>query len=398
MTINNTKKICLYTCIMGSYDSLTEISKKEDNIDYICFTNNKNLFSNTWKVICLENEEKLNDHLLSRKIKILGHPYILDNYDISIYIDGSISMKKSIKTFMKKYVSFKEYNFIGFVHSKRDCIYDEAKACIALKKDIQSKIELQMKKYRKEGYPEHNGLIEATILFRKLNDPLVMKTMKMWFEQVSKYSKKDQLSFNYCINKTGLKWGKIPLEVFNNDYFKSNQHRKGQQLEYYNTKHKIIYFSDKDNNEIIVEEYYKYCDGVYIANFSIPKKSTKTIFIPILDNICYFEIVSIKKGEKNVNYEIISDYKIMNEKKIFTSFNPKLMIKDKGNITLKIRLEKVDILELIEETVEGQKQIRHLNEYATILKNEIEKVLNSKSWKFTKPLRFISSLINHKGK
>ena len=32
------KKICVYTCITGSYDDLQPV-EKEEGIDYICFTN-----------------------------------------------------------------------------------------------------------------------------------------------------------------------------------------------------------------------------------------------------------------------------------------------------------------------------------------------------------------------
>ena len=46
------EKICVYTCMTGNYDSIKEIPKKEAGIDYYCFTNNKNVKSNTWKVPC----------------------------------------------------------------------------------------------------------------------------------------------------------------------------------------------------------------------------------------------------------------------------------------------------------------------------------------------------------
>ena len=43
-------KIAVYTCITGNYDNLLEISEKSDKIDYICFTDNKNLKSASWKI------------------------------------------------------------------------------------------------------------------------------------------------------------------------------------------------------------------------------------------------------------------------------------------------------------------------------------------------------------
>ena len=75
-------KICVYTCITGNYDNLNELKNPEKNIDYYCFTNNKNLSSKTWKVVQIKNGG-LDNCRLARKIKILGHP-VLDKYDIAV--------------------------------------------------------------------------------------------------------------------------------------------------------------------------------------------------------------------------------------------------------------------------------------------------------------------------
>ena len=49
------KKICVYTCITGSYDDLQPV-EKEEGIDYICFTNNQRLKSDFWTIIYIENK------------------------------------------------------------------------------------------------------------------------------------------------------------------------------------------------------------------------------------------------------------------------------------------------------------------------------------------------------
>ena len=73
-------KICVYTCITGDYENLKEIEKKESGIDYYCFTNNRNIKSNTWNIVYIESDE-LSNVELARKTKILGHD-IINNYDI----------------------------------------------------------------------------------------------------------------------------------------------------------------------------------------------------------------------------------------------------------------------------------------------------------------------------
>lgn len=121
-------KICVYTCITGDYDKVNELSFKEKGIDYYLFTNNKSIKSNTWKVIYIENG-KLDNIRLARRMKVLGND-ITNKYEITIWIDGASYIKKSVKEFIRKYCHFNKYSLVGFKHQIRDCIYDEAKACV----------------------------------------------------------------------------------------------------------------------------------------------------------------------------------------------------------------------------------------------------------------------------
>ena len=130
------KKICVYTCITGEYDDLHELEIKEKNVDYICFTNNKKIKSNTWRIIYI-NDKNISNHLLARKIKILGHPYIEKNYDISVWMDANIVFKKNVTEFVNKYLKDNSISF--FKHYCRDCVYDEAIACLKKRKDSKKK-------------------------------------------------------------------------------------------------------------------------------------------------------------------------------------------------------------------------------------------------------------------
>ena len=62
------KKICVYTCITGDYDNVHEVKKKETGVDYLLFTNNKSVVSNSWQVVYIE-DPNLDNQRLSRKIK-----------------------------------------------------------------------------------------------------------------------------------------------------------------------------------------------------------------------------------------------------------------------------------------------------------------------------------------
>ena len=84
------KKIVIYTCISGNYDDICVPKIKENNVDYIMFTNNEKIKKNNniWTIENIpENVAKLNDNvLINRYIKMHPHKLFKD-YDISIYID-----------------------------------------------------------------------------------------------------------------------------------------------------------------------------------------------------------------------------------------------------------------------------------------------------------------------
>ena len=214
------EKIAVYTCITGNYDELQEISKNvfENNIDYYCFTNNKNIKSNTWKVIYIE-DFLLTNHMLNRKIKILGHELINDKYDVLVWIDGNVVIKEKISKFFAEQCNLKEYSFCAFKHPDRNCIYDEGPACVRLKKDNKDIILKQLSFYEKDGYPRNNGLCEMGIFVRRNNDKIVQETMQLWYEMINKYSKRDQLSFMWCVKKRKLRLQVIPLTIDDNKYF-----------------------------------------------------------------------------------------------------------------------------------------------------------------------------------
>ena len=197
------EKICVYTCITGNYDDLKEVRIKESGIDYICFTNNKKIKSETWKIIYID-DKKLDNHYLSRKIKMIGDPYLDKNYTLSIYIDASIIFKKSVKEFISKYFDLKKDLIAACKHSVRSSIKEEAEACIRQKKDNKEIIKRQLKFYQEENFADNLGLLEMTLIIKRHNNILVKKTMELWFNMILNYSKRDQLSFMYCLSKTNL--------------------------------------------------------------------------------------------------------------------------------------------------------------------------------------------------
>lgn len=219
------KRICVYTCITGDYDNLQSINK-EEGIDYLCFTNNRELKSDYWSIIYIDDDKELSNMALSRKIKMIGHPVIADNYDISIWIDGAIQIRGSVRSFLNDVCGLDRYNMACFRHRMRNCIYEESIACIVQRKADKKDIQDFLGFMEREHFPKHYGLAECTVLVRRHNNMEVKQMMELWFKLYKQYIKRDQLTFPYCLYKSGIGVCWIDANVFDNPWFFWRAHKQ----------------------------------------------------------------------------------------------------------------------------------------------------------------------------
>lgn len=206
-------KIVVYTALFGNYSGLIE-QPIYDNIDYICYTDQE-LQSKSWNVIKVEPPIEGDNTRSNRFFKILPHKQKeLKNYDQSVYIDANYLIIADFTRSLKSYL--KNYSMLCFDHNqtvfdKRDCIYKEYHELMEMAhkfgvyRDDPIAMTNQINFFKKENYPINNGLIFAAVLTRNHNDPKVIELMELWWSFVKNGSKRDQLSFNYCVWKTNFK-------------------------------------------------------------------------------------------------------------------------------------------------------------------------------------------------
>ena len=201
------ENIVVYTCITGGYDKLVEPKVVTPGVDYICFTDDSTLMSDIWKMRPIPNELKeLSNVKQQRLVKTSPHKY-LKAYDISIWVDGSVDVTGDIHKVLDIIKNSGKWSgseiFIP-VHPRRNCIYDEASACIRMKKDTKENVDAQMERYRNEGFPKQFGLPQSNIIIRKHNSARCVTVMDTWSDEIRKGSHRDQLSFNYALWKNGI--------------------------------------------------------------------------------------------------------------------------------------------------------------------------------------------------
>jgi hypothetical protein len=197
-------KVVVYTAIFGYYDELLNPRVIDSDFQYICFTDNVNITSKIWKIIYVNSTELTHD-LTNRKYKLLPHLY-LDQYDLSIYVDGNIKIIGSLGKLLKKYLTINDL-FLAPPHRYRNCVYAEIQSCVESGKISRAKGHSLINFYQGEKFEKNIGLTENNILIRRHKDLKMIRLSEDWWESYLEY-RRDQLSLQYV----ALKW-KVNIRV-----------------------------------------------------------------------------------------------------------------------------------------------------------------------------------------
>jgi hypothetical protein len=217
------KKV-VYTCITGGYDDLKEPMVITEGWDYICFCDEypQHKDDTIWKIILIGETE---DRIRHQRKKKIYNEYILDEYDLSVWVDGSMYINCDLNEFIQPMMEM-GYDFAIMNHPAQNCIVGEAKGILALRKDKQEVLEQQINDYFEEGYPKNNGMVASGIMIRRHTEQ-VKELCKFWYGQVEKYSLRDQMSFNYSLWKNPMEVMLMPFDLIYSK-FRIQRHLKNK--------------------------------------------------------------------------------------------------------------------------------------------------------------------------
>jgi len=182
----------IYTILFGDY-KLHEPEYFNPNWEHICFSD-RNRKSKNWKVIPY-SFKNMTPRKKSRFVKIKFDDFI--SSDINIYIDSKFKITCDLDKFVEENLKF---DIAVMKHKERSCAYAEAEFCIKHKIEQKEILGKQMRQYEKEGFPKNFGLYAPGIMIRK-NTSEVKQFMKLWWDEVNKYSSRDIPSLSYCLWK-----------------------------------------------------------------------------------------------------------------------------------------------------------------------------------------------------
>jgi hypothetical protein len=187
------KKV-VYTLILGDYDDLKEPEVVSEDFDYICFTDRNDLRSEVWKMVRVRCNKKKPFKRCANRLMIYPFDY-LGKYELSVLVIGNILINCDISAFVDSVLP-PDREVAAMENNKSDCIYIASQNVLRARKDNPEVVHQQMERYRREGYPEHNGLLMTGVHIRRHTEN-VIEHCRLWYEEVRNNSQRDQLSFNY---------------------------------------------------------------------------------------------------------------------------------------------------------------------------------------------------------
>lgn len=192
------RRYIVYTSIFDDYDSLHDPLTPSANVQFVCFTDNENLESKVWKIVHVDGDGDGTDR--NRRLKINPHLY-LPEHDYSLYVDGNVRVLRNLGALFDKYARITE--IAAPRHPARNCLYDEAGACIASGKGDPARIREIVAGYERAGFPQGAGLFEFHLLFRRTFSADVIRLMELWWSEYEKGGRRDQITFPYSAWRCG---------------------------------------------------------------------------------------------------------------------------------------------------------------------------------------------------
>lgn len=228
------KKTVAYTCIIGDYDELVlpENSLLE-HYDFYVISDKQPSVRGNYKWINIYDvvpKDIVDPTRMNRFCKINAH-LVFPDYDRSIYFDGNITIKKDMDVFFDRLTDLK----IGVIgENGLDSLYKEGVRLMTQNRENADIIFKQVEHYWKNGMPEEFGSWFCSILLREHNNLKCKEIMEKWWEELCRWSRRDQISFPYVLWEKGYSKDDLVtlsgncLNYFDNEFW------------HWEKKHKIV--------------------------------------------------------------------------------------------------------------------------------------------------------------
>ncbi|KAL5704933.1 hypothetical protein ACHQM5_023290 [Ranunculus cassubicifolius] len=220
-------KVVVSTCTFGGGDDLYQpIGMSNASLKKVCYvafwddvtlatqeTSGKRIGEDRmigkWRIVVVK-DLPFSDQRLNGKIpKMLSHR-LFPEARYSIWVDSKSQFRRDPLGVLEALLWRTNSVLAISEHGARSSVYDEGKAVVKKHKATPEEVELQLTQYRHDGFPDDkrfNGkkaLSECSVIVRE-NMPLTNLLMCVWFNEVVRFTSRDQLSFPYVLRRLNVK-------------------------------------------------------------------------------------------------------------------------------------------------------------------------------------------------
>ena len=244
------------TAIFGNTDELHEPVPQTRETDFYCFCEAgrepPHKAGTLWKLITEPLYEKCprtykNGKLKAKWYKMQAHKIsFLKKYDFILWVDGSVKIKS--KNMVSAFMNRAGGSICLFRHPWRQCIYKEAEAVKGKLHSINEPVVKQIQYYNDHRYPKNNGLYCGTV-FGMYRSEKMNRIMDAWWDQVKRFSARDQLSLPYVMWRLKIRPSIFEGNIYQCKYFSKERHTAYYELISRNKKKR-----EPDNRRTITQK------------------------------------------------------------------------------------------------------------------------------------------------
>ncbi len=212
----------VYTAIMGGYDKPKPVRVQEDGVDYVMATDGPG--AGGWQVKQPRLVRiKADCRELARRVKVAMPVGLSDEYDWTMWVDGTMEIVGPVKAFAEK--ALEKHDFAAWRHPWWQCSYTEVDKCIAMKKDSRFNLERGRSLLKKGGLPKNHGQLATWVLLRK-NTSMVEDHARLWWRDMKETTMRDQVTFMLNLWRCDAKIQWLPGTVDSTKWLKFHRGHK----------------------------------------------------------------------------------------------------------------------------------------------------------------------------
>lgn len=197
----------VYTALFGDYEKINEQpTARSSSAEFVCFTDNRDLRSDTWEVRYVDPFLIGDSSRSSRFVKTLGYKEL--GARRSLYIDNSVKLTCDPVDILDAWLQDRPVAMMA--HQYRRNIDEEFTACLRAGVDSSARLKEQREHYRKFIPAAFSVPLLWGGMIARTDHPSNQALMEVWFAHILRFSRRDQVSLPAAITQTGVPVRMVP--------------------------------------------------------------------------------------------------------------------------------------------------------------------------------------------